>query len=85
MDKTSKEKKEIKLDLTEIQWVLPCAALLLSSKIIELSKKNISVNYIEPTKRSVKDYLKEIGFPLGLNVVLCHSFPNFLPCSCAPS
>ncbi|MBR9704859.1 sensor histidine kinase [Candidatus Pacearchaeota archaeon] len=68
MNKTYKKGEEIFLDLSEIPWIIPCSALLLSSKIRELLNKNIKINYSEPINEKVKKYLRDIGFPLGTKV-----------------
>ena len=68
IDKLYEKKKEIILDLSEIKWILPCSALLLSNKILEFKNKNFEIKYIVPSKISVKNYLKDIGFPLGSKV-----------------
>src|SRR3989344_5354113 len=65
MNSLYKKKEEIVLDLSGIEWILPCSALLLSGKIMGFIDKGIKIKYIEPSKESVKDYLKEVGFPLG--------------------
>jgi len=65
MDKSYEKREETVLDLSEVKWILPCSALLLSGKIFEIKNKGIEINYIEPKKEDVKKYLKDIGFPLG--------------------
>jgi hypothetical protein len=59
-----KEGEMLNLDFSEIEWVLPCSALLLSNKIIELCRK-IDLMVIPPKNEKVNDYLNKIGFPLG--------------------
>lgn len=63
----NKKGEEIILDFSGIKWILPCSALLLSSKIVSLIKTGAKIKYIEPEKESVKKYLQDIGFPLGSN------------------
>ena len=60
-----KEKKEIGLDFSDVEWILPCSALLLAGKIDELKSKRENVNLIPPKKEIVKKYLLDIGFPFG--------------------
>lgn len=57
--------KEITLDFREVDWILPCSALLLSSKVIELSNKGTKFYYFGPNNEKVNSYLNEIGFPFG--------------------
>ncbi|MCX6747177.1 MAG: ATP-binding protein [Candidatus Pacearchaeota archaeon] len=68
IDKTElKEKEILNLDFSNVEWILPCSALLLSNKITELCKK-INLNILPPKKKKVNDYLIKIGFPLGCKV-----------------
>jgi len=53
------------LDFSELQWILPCSALLLGGKIDEVKNKGIKVDYVSPENKNVKKYLLDIGFPLG--------------------
>jgi hypothetical protein len=59
-----KEKEILSIDFSDIEWILPCSALLLSNKVIELCRK-IDLNIIPPNSEKVNDYLNKIGFPLG--------------------
>lgn len=68
MDTTYSKGKKIVLDLSGVEWILPCSALLLSSKLIDFVNKGIRIEYIEPSKEAVRDYLEEIGFPLGSKI-----------------
>jgi len=65
MEDTFNQGEKIKLDLSQIDWILPCAALLISSKINELISKGGEVAYISPENIKVKKYLLDVGFPLG--------------------
>jgi len=67
IENANKKEEEIILDFSGINWILPCSALLLSSKIVGLIKNRSKIKYIEPEKESVKKYLRDIGFPLGSN------------------
>ena len=48
MNSLYKKKEEIVLDLSGIEWILPCSALLLSGKIMGFIDKGIKIKYIEP-------------------------------------
>ena len=65
IESLSKKNQEIKLDFSDIQWILPCSALLLGGKIDEVEKKGIKIGYIFPKNKEVKKYLLDIGFPFG--------------------
>lgn len=65
MENLSQKSKKIDLDFSELQWILPCSALLLGGKIDEIENKGIKVSYISPENKDVKKYLKDIGFPFG--------------------
>ena len=65
MENLSQKSKKISLDFSEIQWILPCSALLLGGKIDEIKNKGIKINYIVPENENVKKYFLDIGFPFG--------------------
>ncbi len=68
IDKAELEKGEIlNLDFSDVEWMLPCSALLLSNKIIEACRR-INIKISPPNKRGVYEYLTRIGFPLGCEV-----------------
>lgn len=62
-----KEGDILNLDFSNVEWILPCSALLLSNKVIELCK-TIDLNILPPKNKKVNDYLIKIGFPLGCKV-----------------
>lgn len=59
------KRKEFTLDFSEVEWILPCSAIILSGRINEVSIKGAKINYIESKSSQVQDYLSKIGFPLG--------------------
>ena len=59
------KREEINLDFSEVEWILPCSAILISSKIIDVQEQGAKINYIESKNNKVKEYLSKIGFPLG--------------------
>jgi len=65
IEKAFMKREEITLDFSEVEWILPCSAILISSKIIDLQKQGAKIKYIEPENEKVKEYLSDIGFPLG--------------------
>ena len=68
IDKAELEKGEIlNLDFSDVEWMLPCSALLLSNKIIEACRR-INIKISPPNKRGVYEYLTRIGVPLGCEV-----------------
>ena len=68
IDKVELEEGEIlNLDFSDVEWILPCSALLLSNKIIEACRR-INIKISPPNKRGVYEYLTKIGFPLGCEV-----------------
>jgi len=60
-----KQNKTIELDFGSVNWLLPCSALLLSSRISELTAQGQHIKIIESTNNKVAKFLREIGFPLG--------------------
>ncbi|MBU3912548.1 MAG: ATP-binding protein [Nanoarchaeota archaeon] len=68
IDKAELKNGEIlNLDFSDVEWILPCSALLLSSKILE-SCRRISIKILPPNKKGVYEYLARIGFPLGCDI-----------------
>ena len=59
------DKKEIEIDFSDVEWILPCSALLFAGKVDEMKKENVEVNLISPKKKTVEEYLLGIGFPFG--------------------
>ncbi len=77
IDEARLEKGDIlNLDFSDVEWMLPCSALLLSNKILEACKI-IDINILPPNKKEVYEYLSKIGFPLGCEV----EGDTFLPIS----
>lgn len=58
-------KNEICLDMSEISWVTPFSALIISNKISQLYKSNNMIRIIPPKYANVASYLTNLGFPLG--------------------
>lgn len=56
---------KIELDLSRIEWILPCASLLLSHRISELRSEGCKVDITAPRSQAVVNHLKQIGFPFG--------------------
>ena len=65
IDEVCKNKNELTIDIKNLKWVLPCAALLISHKINELVNRGYKILFIEPSDENVKTYLSAVGFPLG--------------------
>jgi len=65
IDKAFDKREKIVLDLSEINWVLPCAIILISGKLQEILAKGAEVDYVSPKNKKVKEWLSNIGFPLG--------------------
>ncbi|MFC1682139.1 ATP-binding protein [Nanoarchaeota archaeon] len=65
IDLVAQKEKELNLDLSSIEWILPCSALLLSAKIDEMKTQGYKISYIEPDNNFVRNYLITIGFPFG--------------------
>ncbi|MBS3092564.1 hypothetical protein J4466_04050 [Candidatus Pacearchaeota archaeon] len=61
----SLNKPELIIDLTNLEWILPCSALLLSDKISQVNKTGQNIVFKEPLNKSVKNYLSIVGFPFG--------------------
>lgn len=59
------KRKIINLDLSEVNWILPCTILLISGKIKDVLNKGAVVSYVPPKNKKVEEWLSEIGFPLG--------------------
>lgn len=81
IDEVFDKREKIELDLSEINWVLPCSVILIGSKLMEILSKGAEVKYLPPKNEKVREWLSSIGFPLGRNkdgntfVSLKH-FPN---------
>lgn len=52
-------------DLSDLEWMLPCSAILIGQKMFELTENSIEINISPPKNTSLKNYLAAIGFPLG--------------------
>lgn len=65
IDLSCKESKGAMLDMSNLCWILPCAALILASKIKKEVEKGCVVKVIEPKSSSVRIYLESLGFPMG--------------------
>jgi len=62
-----KDKTTLSLDLSDIDWLTPFSALILSAKIVQcLPHQKIDLK--PPKKDEVKSYMTSIGFPLGKKV-----------------
>ncbi|MFW6283599.1 MAG: hypothetical protein ACOC1P_06130 [Minisyncoccales bacterium] len=59
---TFSQRKEFTLDFSEVNWILPCSAIIISNKLNEVSSQGAKIRYLEPEKFSVRDYLTKIGF-----------------------
>lgn len=59
------KRKEFTLDFSEVNWILPCSAILISGKLNEVKTQGAQINYIKPKNNVVQDYLSKIGFPFG--------------------
>lgn len=59
----SKDKEKVlSLDMSDIDWLTPFSALILSSKIVQCDRK---ISIIAPKKTEVGSYMASIGFPMG--------------------
>ena len=65
IDEAFDRREKIKLDLSSVEWVLPCSVILISGKLMEILTKGAEVSYIPPKNEKVKEWLLDIGFPLG--------------------
>lgn len=65
IDEGFAKREEIHLDLSNTNWILPCSAILLSGRITEILEQGAKIDYIPPKAKAVKDWLSDIGFPLG--------------------
>jgi hypothetical protein len=54
----------LELDFSDLIWIMPCSALLLSNSIYSLSKR-IDIKIIPPKNEKTQEYLSKAGFPLG--------------------
>jgi len=62
------KREEVTLDFSEVSWILPCSAILISGKIIEVQNQGASIKYLPPENPEVKEWLSDIGFPLGKKI-----------------
>jgi len=81
IDKAFDRREKIKLDLSGVKWVLPCSVILISSKLRDILAKGAEVEYISPKNQKVKEWLQDIGFPIGKKTdgntfVSINHFPN---------
>ncbi len=65
IDEAFDKREKIKLDLSDVKWVLPCSVILISGKLMEILTKGAEVSYIPPKDLNVKKWLFNIGFPIG--------------------
>ena len=65
IDRAFYKREKIELDLSDVKWVLPCSVILISGKLMEILNKGAEVSYISPRDQKVKEWLSDIGFPLG--------------------
>lgn len=66
IDALQHKKEQVELDLTGVKWLLPCSALLLSSRLSEIRQvAGIPISVAPPKSPKVAKFLDEIGFPLG--------------------
>lgn len=65
IEKSFDKREKIELDLSEINWALPCSVILISGKLMEILSKGAEVSYIPPKNSKVRDWLSNIGFPIG--------------------
>jgi len=65
IDKCFNKREKIELDLSDINWVLPCAVILISGKLMEILSKGAEISYIPPKNKIVEQWLSNIGFPFG--------------------
>lgn len=59
---TFSQRKEFSLDFSDVNWILPCSAILLSNKLNEIYTYGGKIKYIEPKNSRAKEYLSKIGF-----------------------
>jgi len=65
IDDAFDKREKIILDLSEVKWVLPCSIILISGKLKDILEKGAEVSYKPPKNVKVKEWLSDIGFPLG--------------------
>ena len=65
IEKSFDKREKIELDLSEVNWALPCSIILISGKLMEILNKGAEVSYIPPKNPKVKEWLSNIGFPIG--------------------
>ncbi len=65
IDESFNKREKIELDLSEVNWVLPCSVILISGKLMEILSKGAEINYIHPKNKKVEQWLSNIGFPFG--------------------
>lgn len=66
MEEEFEKTKKISIDLSDVEWFIPCSMILMSNKIREfLDHGALSINYKAPIKKEVRDHMEKIGFPLG--------------------
>lgn len=52
------------IDMSDLNWISPLSALLLSNKIKEINTK-VKISIKVPSNKFVRSYLTAIGFPMG--------------------
>jgi hypothetical protein len=62
------KREEITLDFSEVSWILPCSVILISGKIMEILNQGASIKYVPPKDKKVREWLSDIGFPLGKKI-----------------
>jgi len=65
IDDAFDKREKIIFDLSEVKWVLPCSIILISGKLKDILEKGAEVSYKPPKNVKVKEWLSDIGFPLG--------------------
>ena len=65
IDDAFDKREKIILDLSGVKWVLSCTVILISGKLREILEKGADVSCIPPKNLKVKEWLSDIGFPLG--------------------
>ena len=65
IEKSFDKREKIELDLSEVNWALPCSVILISGKLMEILSKGAEVSYIPPKNSKVRGWLSNIGFPIG--------------------
>ncbi len=65
ISKYFEKREKIELDLSEIKWALPCSVILIGGKLMEIHNNGAEVSYIPPKNLKVREWLQDIGFPLG--------------------